>query len=1029
MRQQVLGQVQRGLAAVISRRVGVALGLWGEAGIGKTHEANALLRVVPCASVTLHATIPLSALPSVVPLPRRDAAGVERRLAPLATGAALDPAAQVSLLGGLFTALAPVVVLLEDLHEASDERRALLVALAGVVRRSPGVALLVTSRAALPAPIQGHRLPALDVQRTEALLHSELGRALPDEALAWIQGRTKGNPLFALEFARYLSRQGHLWSDGQRWHWRPPERPFLPVTVEALIERVIADLPPQGNERVALEALAALPARLDAAQLEGVWAVTADLPAATLTAARRALEARGLLSGLELAHPLFGEVVARGLPAERRRMFARRALKALLPTAPLLAADLLNDADLPAQDVMAVLTRAAELARPTSAGRWLRRAAELASGAERVRLALRAIEALNAAGDEAGTAALARLALAEQPDHRQLQYELARALAVLGHAEEVRRLLSELPTEEQRELRWVVTLFRAQVQATTDSAEATRLWDAHPELVLSQEGLTLAVNHFANAGDLTRAEALIPIGLALPDLQPKFRLTLLLLQALIRSARGHLQEALPALQDCLVLAREEGNPHRLAGVLHNYALTLSRLGRHHEALASLQEKLDLYRDAGMLQYGADTHTVIGLLLIRLGRFEDAEAHLLEAHGMLGPFGLTHTLVSAEWVLAALYLEWRTPHSAALAEKFAASAVQHARALNNPLCLLGALPVAVQVAALKGRPEEALALAREAEALGADAFEDRHAVCLAVGRALEAAGRRAEALAHWEGGVRTAHTPEHQHELALEHARMTGDERQLLTLHQWFTSAGLLGLSRRAEWYRSTLDAPAPDATPAPTAHLVVLGPPAVSMAGQAVKYRGRKRLELLAFLLEVRISGRREATVLDLLDALYPDEPEIEARNTVKQQVYLIRTALGAGSVLSTPGGYALGAVTSDAEDFLAGGATEQWRGPYLGSGLPGWLPGVRDALTQALRGRILALRDREPSEAARLALLLCEMEPYDADALRLTLTVLTAAGQAHTAQALYRTRRTALQEVGERLPESPHAFLKGTPV
>lgn len=55
------------------KREGLALGLWGEPGIGKSYTLNEPLQQTPCRSRTLHATAPLSevirALPSAAKLP------------------------------------------------------------------------------------------------------------------------------------------------------------------------------------------------------------------------------------------------------------------------------------------------------------------------------------------------------------------------------------------------------------------------------------------------------------------------------------------------------------------------------------------------------------------------------------------------------------------------------------------------------------------------------------------------------------------------------------------------------------------------------------------------------------------------------------------------------------------------------------------------------------------------------------------------------------------------------------------------
>jgi DNA-binding SARP family transcriptional activator len=207
-----------------------------------------------------------------------------------------------------------------------------------------------------------------------------------------------------------------------------------------------------------------------------------------------------------------------------------------------------------------------------------------------------------------------------------------------------------------------------------------------------------------------------------------------------------------------------------------------------------------------------------------------------------------------------------------------------------------------------------------------------------------------------------------------------------------------------------------------------LGSMGLEHSGKPVAYRGRKRLELLAYLLEARLAGRAEAGILDLLDAIFPEHPEAEARHTLKQHIYLIRGSLGPSSVLSTHGGYALGAVSSDAEEFLASGNPALWSGPYLDGLCGGWLPGVRDTLTQALRVKVEDLLGSDApddtSEAARLARILCDMDPYDTATLHLAVQALEATGAARAASRLYSERRTAFLEVGKVLPRTPAVFM-----
>ena len=163
---------------------------------------------------------------------------------------------------------------------------------------------------------------------------------------------------------------------------------------------------------------------------------------------------------------------------------------------------------------------------------------------------------------------------------------------------------------------------------------------------------------------------------------------------------------------------------------------------------------------------------------------------------------------------------------------------------------------------------------------------------------------------------------------------------------------------------------------------------------------------------------------LEIVDVLYPEMPEPEAKNALKQLVYLIRSNLGADILVSTPTGYSLGNVSSDAEDFLRSGEGTLWRGAYLKGLTEGWHGGVRDALTQALRERAEALLESEPAEAGRLGSILVEMEPFDGAALRLAVQGCEQSGNIRAARSAYRDGQSRHLEVGVMLPETIESFL-----
>jgi hypothetical protein len=294
------------------------LGLQGEAGIGKTYTAQSLLRQTPCTGFGLHSTAPLKRWLEVLPKPKHLDLWAERTLAKLAAGELVANAAEA--LGALLAKLAPVVVHLEDLHEADAERTKLVVKLASIAQRSKGVGLLITSRTELPSPIEAVRLGPLSVADTKTLLEAQAGAEVPAEASVWIATKAAGNPLFTLEYFRHLARVGNLWNDGQRWRWREPEGRMMPSTVEALLERKLRQAADTPELEAVLEARAFLGPSLPLAEMVG-------LAANQLMALLETLERRGVLKAGVFAHPLFGEVLVQNLHPQRRKALAQQALE------------------------------------------------------------------------------------------------------------------------------------------------------------------------------------------------------------------------------------------------------------------------------------------------------------------------------------------------------------------------------------------------------------------------------------------------------------------------------------------------------------------------------------------------------------------------------------------------------------------------------------------------------------------------------------------------------------------------------
>jgi tetratricopeptide (TPR) repeat protein len=1029
-RREAIGRVARALGAVVSRRVSVTIVLCGEPGIGKTHVARAVLEAVPCQWVSLHATIGTSdmirALPQSKGLPSWASALLER-------GETLEVKALVQMLVAILTTSAPCVLHLEDAHEADTERLELIRSLAHAVTRTRGVGLLISSRAPLNAPFVDHCLEPLTLPEVSALLEGELKGEIPRDGLEWVFERTRGNPLFALEFTRYLRRQGFLWSDGVHWHWREPPQQFMPITIESLIAQMIAHACTDNATRLVLETSALIPHSVrDASAL---LAALTNLDASALTRTVRALEARGLLrEGLVFVHPLFREVIARDIPPDRRRAHARAALRAL-EADPEAAVTFADDADLDANALRGLLERAAlaseSAGRTERAGRWLERAVGVASGVERGRLAYRAAAHLRHT-DKPAYVNLLTVTLEADPTNTQAIIDLASQYAASSRTSDVQRVLKRLPRDATTQAEWTHSLIRLRFNAR-DFVEVLRLWDAHPELHVDPPAPLVYQIAFARMerNDPSGADTLATTALQRSDLTLNHRARLLEARGLARRLTGDLISARTDMDEAVRLAREAHEPVNLASALHNRQVVLEMLGLLPEMVADLREAMTLYRDAGFTMKYASSLTQLGATLTQTAQYEEAELKLLEAHGLLTQFESSNFLLITETSMCELYLVWRPPHAPSLMQKYAQYALERSKTLqprHEALALLNASRVATGT----GDPKRGLELATGALEIPQLVPEVYASGSLAQAFALETLERPAQALETLERG-RTGAYGLVLRLIELEVARLREDSAALDVQLEWFRARNFVTVvtetERRAS-RRTTTPTSAPPSSleggSKATVRLNVLGPITLERDAQSIPTRARKRLELLAFLLEARVAGRAEATVLEMIDALYPAEPEGDAKNTLKQQVYLLRSSLGADSIISTPHGYALGKVSSDAEDFLAGSDPNLWRGAYLGGLIESWYPSVREALTLSLHSRISLLIPTDPHLAARLCAILNEMEPYDAEILRLCLRTLEATGEARTARRVFLEGRARLLEVGEVVPERLEDFLTG---
>ncbi|SEJ83958.1 hypothetical protein SAMN04488058_12214 [Deinococcus reticulitermitis] len=484
---------------------------------------------------------------------------------------------------------------LEDLHEAGPDAQGRAAALAGVVKRARGVGLLVTSRTPPPQDFEALRLLPLDRAHSDALLEAEAASALPGEGLAWLFAHAAGNPLFTLEYFRLLARQGFLWNDGQRWHWRPPPGDPMPVMVEALIERILLEVSAEPHLAGVIGARALLPVGVGGPLLA---ALTGLRPEA-LAEAEHELERRGILAGGDFIHPLYRETALRTLPPERRRRLARLALVAL------------------ADDLLAAsrFVEAAELDPAAELDWLLRAAAGRGAAGDRVGAArLLALSLHHGDGDAAARRALeaahglkevdvpeaTRLAerAAQAPGSRSAAiWLLSELLAAQGQGRLAEGRLTQLPPAEREGLAFVARVLRLRAQ---DNGRLLELLDEHPGVLAQADPGTVCQvgRSLAYCGRADEAEAVARDLLARTGGDPDARVMGLKVMSVVAQVRGDFAAMERLELEVLNLVRPTGNLRLLDAALFNRAMALGTLGRSREQAACLEEALGVCQTLG-----------------------------------------------------------------------------------------------------------------------------------------------------------------------------------------------------------------------------------------------------------------------------------------------------------------------------------------------------------------------------------------------------------------------------------------------
>jgi tetratricopeptide (TPR) repeat protein len=1018
VRDETLLQFRRHLSAVLSRQAGQVAALCGEVGSGKTFALESLLKHAPCKY--LHVSASSSDLDIIQLLPKLEFSSK--------TQLPRSQQARLETLAKQLCSLAPFILVLENLHELSSEKLEFIKQLASIIPKLRGVGLFVTSRSEVPSSFKRYWLEPLSQQEITALLEGQAKAKLPEEGLEWVFAKSQGNPLFALEFWRYLSQQGYFWSDGSRWHWRTAPKDFVPPTVRAILHEWVYQVAKDDVSKRVLEVRALLPETIH----EEVWAEVAELEPPLLRDLQHYLENAGILREGKFVHPLVTQMIREDIAIKERTLYAGRALLALENAGLEPSVTLLGYAKDTCKSLQ-IYERLASNAKNKNdfarAGHWLALASEGSSGQKQIHLALEAAQLLRHS-DLSRALELAQRAVHAPPHTPEAVYLCAELWATQGNTPEAETVLDLLRPQERESQRWWETLIKIHYTSHADYAEVLQLWELRPDFhrYASPETVVYVCAVLGQRGQFKEAFALSQPLLEGKTLEPYLRCRLLEMEATFYSLQGQMNEAARQNAAAIAIARTLDRPDYLAHLLRKEGIYAENQGRFRYTITCYREALQLLSEHGSPLDRASLESILASSLANQGDYEEAETLLLRALSVLEQSDNKLLHCDCRVGLTWLYLDWQPRYAKTMALRHARLALELAQKLGNQQMLYSSLTTLALAEAYAGNGQRATKLARESfdeQYTASSPIRKGHSL-YALGMALEATGERDEAISklsecvglHLELGLTSS-----AHRFGLELDRITKNAAGAGERRSWFEAQGLLGSAMIAARYFPQQIADVASATSVP--RLCLLGPASLETREKTSPYRGRKRLELLTYLLETRIVGKPEATFLELMDALYPETDELGAKAILKQLVYLLRNQLGSQAIHSTASGYALGELETDVEVFLKRGDSELVRGAYLDGSCAGWYPEAHEQFLDRLKEVALGKLESNPNETLRLAEVWQRMEPYDAQGLSLSLRALQRLGDARKLERLYQQGVQRFKEVGETLPATSEKFLE----
>jgi DNA-binding CsgD family transcriptional regulator len=318
------------LRAAVTGRVGAVI--TGPTGVGKTTLASMGLEVaedsgmavVRVAGTDVWRTLPFGAFAALLP--------------PAPAGAATGEGGPVALLRHYVRSLVegtggrPLVVFVDDAHLLDDASAMLVHQLAQSRSATVLATVLATERHALPAPApivalwkdrlaERIELGPLDDAQTHELLAAVLDGPMEGTLARHFYEHSLGNPLYLRELVTGSLQAGALGNERGPWQLRDAVRPTARLV--ELITLRFGDLTP--SELRVLE-LTALGEPLSPSTLDELAEPDAI----------ESLEHKGLICShvdgrrlrINLAHPIYGDVVRVGISARRERVLARALAEA-----------------------------------------------------------------------------------------------------------------------------------------------------------------------------------------------------------------------------------------------------------------------------------------------------------------------------------------------------------------------------------------------------------------------------------------------------------------------------------------------------------------------------------------------------------------------------------------------------------------------------------------------------------------------------------------------------------------------------